>query len=190
MFVTIAIAVSVLCFSAIHMLEMCAFIARYSGISSGYKAFGFTLNRSVMMLTRFFTMLLMPLLGFVVDMNIEKSQFLLMIHFSLFGAGVLSALVFVKQNKFKYVFNRVVFNYRAKGGLLKNILLVPFFYMKTSKVNNRYCRIVLIVRAVFYDPVSRYILFSSVFVYMIYALSVFIAFFAALNFYEYRASIG
>lgn len=188
--VSFAITVVVLCFIAIHMLEMCAFIARYAGISNGYKAFGFTLNRSVMMLTRFFTMLLMPLLGLIVDVKIENEKFMLMMHASLFGAGLMSFFVYGKQNKLKQVFKDIIYSYRSHGALLRNILLIPFFYIRVKNIDNRYGKIYLTIKSVIKDPVSRYVLISSVFVYTIYSLSVFIAFFAALNMYEYRASIG
>lgn len=188
--VQIICLIVVVCFAAIHLLEMTAFIARYAGISSQNRAFGFALNRSVMMLTRFFTMLLMPLLGYIVDIRIPKETFLCLIHGSLLGATIFSVAVYLDQNRWKHIFKDIIKCYKQGGGLLKSIVSSPFIYLLSFKLKLKRRKNYPIIKSIFLDKTSKNIFYLSIVVYTIYSLSVFLAFYMALYYYDYRSTIG
>lgn len=188
-FVIIISTVIIICFSIIHFLEVNSFIARYAGIAQNNKAFGFLLNRAVLMLTRFFTMMLMPLLGLMVDLRPKLEDFLIMIHLCLLGAFLFSLLSYLNFNRWVIVFKSISTRYRSGSGLLLPTLFMIFTYMKINSPIRK-ANFKKILAIIFRENSARFVFISCIIVFSIYSISIFVAFFFALHFYDYRSSIG
>lgn len=173
-------AIIISLFFAIHLIEVSAFFARSAGVSLGKTALGYALQNSVFMLTRIFTTALFPLLGFVVDSKVSNASYLSMVFVSLFLAALVGLMVVMSRSRVVYAFSIVIKKYEAHGKLIIQLLFFPIYFFG-AKSRSR--------------SLAGCINFGSFFVgglivFGVYSLSVFIAFFFGLVFYDYRATIS
>lgn len=173
----------IFCFGFIQAIEISSFFARYSGIYLGKKTLAYTLQNAVFMLTRFFTMALLPLLGILIDIGIDKNTYLEMVIKAYFLTGVLGVSIIYMRDKIIFAFTKVLEEVNSGSSLLTSLLKFPKFFMN-SPYHER-----------FGLPTLKYLFSSKVFwlsaiVFAIYALSVFSVFFVSLSFPAYRASIS
>lgn len=167
-------------FSIIHLIEVTAFFARSSGVSSGSTALGYALQNSVFMLTRVFTTALFPLLGFVVDSKVEQSSYLLMMSFSLLLASFCGFFVVFFRERVVLAFALIIERYNEKGRLLYQLLCFPFFLFRRNVCRGSSESNVFL----------NSFFWGGGFVFGVYSISVFISFYFGLVFYEYRATIS
>lgn len=176
--------VVVFCFSAIQFIEISSFLARYSGILIGKKTLAYALQNAVFMLTRFFTMALLPLLGLLIDIGVDKKHYLWMVSAAFAFSGVFGIVAIFFSQNIVNGFVKVLQQVELGRGLLLSLLKLPIYILRKDKVG-------LITS----KPSLQYLLNSRIFwmsslVFAIYALSVFMVFLVSLSFPEYRASIS
>lgn len=170
----------IVCFSCIHIIEVLSFMARIAGVKENTKSLAYSLQNAIFMLTRFFMMALLPILGLLIDKGINKTSYLIMILCSLLGAAFFSFLVFVLRDKVINAFSLIIKNIVRGRSIFKEIILFPLYFF-SNKHNNYKKKPVNINKSVF---------FSSGIVFCIYSLSVFMVFFIALFFPDYRTMIS
>lgn len=168
-------------FSLVHLIEVSAFFSRLSGVLSGYTALGYALQNSVFMLTRVFTMALLPLLGFIVDSKSSSVQYIGMVSLSLLSASFLGGVVIMFRERVVYSFSKVIDLYNERGGFLKSLVYFPLFLFD-GKVELGKLALFSILRNSFF--------WGGFFVFGVYSISVFMSFWFGLVFYEYRATIS
>ena len=176
-----------LCFCIIHFLEYSSFLSRISGILTGSKVTSYTVQQTTFVLTRFFFVAMMPLIGFVVDSNISHGHYLLMVHFSLLFASISYLVIIFRYACIINYFSRVIINYQKNSSLIISILYSFRSNGEESKENY------LIRNSVAYVKNrgdGKKLFFGSAIVFCCYSIGVFLSFFAALYFYDYRSSIG
>ncbi|WYX13196.1 hypothetical protein WJ974_19485 [Achromobacter xylosoxidans] len=91
---TLLIALVILSFSTIHLLEYLSYYARIAGRLAGKPVTGYAVQNATTTITRFFYLALMPLLGFLIDKQIPVVTYQMMGLGALAGATVLSLLAF------------------------------------------------------------------------------------------------
>ncbi|WP_180170381.1 lipid II flippase family protein [Acinetobacter sp. YH12027] len=172
------ILVVIICFSCIQLIEVLSFIARISGVKENKKSLAYSLQNAVFMLTRLFTLALMPLLGFLVDHGINKQDYLIMVSMALIFGSLMGFSVYFLRNRVVNVFSEVINKIAKGGGVFRQIVLLPFYFIKSKGIEEKY-KIIL----------YKDIFLSSAVVFGIYSLSVFIVFYIALFFPDYRTTI-
>lgn len=170
-------------FAIIHVLEFSAITARLAGIKSKSHMLGYTIQQAVYVATRLFIVCLLPMLGFVVDSQVDSSEFQTMAYLALIGAATLSFCAFASQGRLVAYYIGVLGRY-TKGGSFARA-----FFGTTPKAGSQISRL-KIVCSVFSFREGRLIMLQSAIVFSIYATGIFISFYAALQYFEYRASIS
>lgn len=166
-------------FSVIHCIEMASFLARVAGVRGDNKAMAYSLQNAVFMLTRFFSMLMLPVLGFLIDRQVSREFYIGMVASALGGAFFMSFSVFLVRGRFVSLFMSVVEEVKSGKSLLFLIFLVPFRIFRVSSAR--------VVRAKFEGGVFFW---GSALIFGIYAVSIFLSFYFGLVFPDYRASIS
>tara|TARA_R110000772_G_scaffold46813_9_gene106930 strand:+ start:11722 stop:12294 length:573 start_codon:yes stop_codon:yes gene_type:complete len=124
---------------------------------------------------------LLPLLGLVVDMGTDKDAFEITAHLSLLMATLFGVIPLIFSNKIISYYCSVINKYQLGGSFIKSFL-VPFKNLTSDKRPS----FTQIIR----NKNSRATLLQSNFVYLIYSTGIFVSFYMALIFNEYRASIS
>lgn len=168
-------------FSIIQFIEVSSYLARVSGVSSDDRAFAYAMQNAVMMITRAFAMILLPLLGYLVDVGVEKDTYIYIVRFSFFFATIATCCVWFVRGAVVNSFFLVISRFKIKGNLFVCIFyFFPIYLIRSGfRVGNDKVDILL----------DRFF-FSVVFVYTVYALSGFVAFYFGLVFHEYRSTIS
>ncbi|WP_349928079.1 DUF2837 family protein [Acinetobacter sp. A1-4-2] len=171
----------VICFSCIHIIEVLSFMARIAGVKENKKSLAYSLQNAIFMLTRFFMMALLPVLGLLIDKGIDKNSYLMMVFCALLGASIFSFLVFIMRHKVIKAFSRIINNIIRGRNIFKEIILFPFYFFSSYGEGKYKKKSVIINKSIF---------ISSGMVFCIYSLSVFMVFFIALFFPDYRTMIS
>lgn len=153
------------------MMLFIEFISQYSRVAGYFidkNAIAYSLQNTTFTLTRFFSVLLMPLIGFMVDKDYKPSLFLLCVIISFYFVFFLGLLVFFCREKICFFYISFIEKYVSGYGLIKSFFK-SFNYKKNhdiSELKN-------------YNIDIKYF-FISVFIYAIHALGVFLTFYFAL----------
>lgn len=177
----LAILVVVL-FGAVHLIEVSGFMARAAGVSIGRRAGAYALQNAVNMTTRFFQMALLPALGLLVDLGQTQRAYLLMVLAALAAATLASLLVVMARGRLKALFADTLERNAAGQNLLPLLLSAPLRVWRTAPM----ARDPLNLRS----AMSNRLFWLSATVFAIYAGSMFLVFYGALLFPDYRASIS
>ena len=173
----------IICFASIQFIEVSSFFARYSGIYIGKKTLAYALQNAVFMLTRFFTMALLPLLGLLIDFGVDRTEYLYMVSGAFICSGILGLVVVYFRSYIVSGFISVLESVSSGKSLFISLLKLPFFIIKNKKNIN-------VSKPKFSYLIKSKIFWLSAIVFAVYALSVFMVFFVSLNFPDYRASIS
>ncbi|MDW7549434.1 lipid II flippase family protein [Pseudoalteromonas peptidolytica] len=177
----------VICFGFIHFLEFSSFLSRIAGIITGSKVTSYTVQQSTFVITRFFFVAMMPLIGLIVDLRVNHYLYLLMIHTSLLFATIFYTIVLFKKDCFIQYFINVIVKYKKNRALIKSLLTFKSAQQESDKFIISFKVVVAFIRR---NKEGRRLFFGSAIVFCCYSLGVYISFYLALNFYEYRSSIG
>lgn len=168
-------------FAAIHVLEMSGIVARLAGIHAQQPLTAYSIQNAMFMGTRFLFMLLLPLLGFMTDIRIDKKAYLLVAHSSIALAGIASAVVYMIRARVVDRYVLTIFSYSAGTSFISALLrprrsghreAVPFITLSER------------------DSLSREMIMKSSAVYCLYSVGVFCAFYFSVLLPEYRASLS
>lgn len=152
-------------FALIHFLEFSSYYCRIAGLQTGAKVLSYSYQQMFFVCTRFFFIALMPLIGFVVDSKVSVDSYINMLHLSMLLAGLAYLLSFFLKSKIVDLVKKKL-DKKASNDLKFNPIKI------SSILNNR-----------------KLVLLSSI-VFCCYALGVYLAFYYALFFYEYRTTIS
>lgn len=172
-------------FGAIHALEFTAILARIAGISTNNNVLGYSIQQAVYVGTRLFSLMLLPVLGFIVDRAVPVHTFQIMVFVSLLAAAVASVLVFAAKKYVVIYFQRVINAYLKSQNFIGAFVFNRHVSPGQSAIFEK-----LSFGRVFRIPGAKKILFQSSVVYAIYGTGMFLAFYFALLTPEYRASIS
>ncbi|MCA6058337.1 DUF2837 family protein [Thalassolituus sp. ST750PaO-4] len=152
-------------FAGIHFFEFSSYYARVAGLRTSSILLGYSYQQMCFVVTRFFYIGLMPLLGIVVDSNIRLDLYKELVHLSLLSAGFFYAVA-----------------YFFRGGIVKFFerrLGAPVVF-DTAYRKFSFCGFLN----------NKKIVFLSCVVFCVYSIGVFASFYYALQFYEYRVTIS
>lgn len=171
-------------FTGVQMVEISATHARLAGIVAKSNMLAYSIQQSVYLTGRFGLLILLPCLGLLVDRSIALWQFELAVHAALVGAGLVSILVFQLRRWVVGYFVGVIEAYKRSSSLFGSLFQLhspdpgpiarPQGLADLLKTNRQ----------------ARSIAIKSAIVYAIYGSSVYIPFFFALLYPDYRASIS
>lgn len=175
-------------FGLIHFIEFISIISRYAGVNSGNKALAFSMQRAVTMLTRLFTMLMLPALGFLIDSNINKEVYIYMVSASFFCATILCLLVLFLFKSWQVTFEEIIELYKRKNKLALQLFKLPYLFVRNVINNSLPISNSIVSEKI--DNTSYKIFFYSIVIYFIYSSSVFISFYLALSFPEHKTMLS
>lgn len=166
-------------FGCIQLIEILSYIARISGVRENKRSLAYSLQNAIFMLTRFFTMALLPLLGYLIDIGVDKNIYLAMVCAALLFATILTFLAYRFRTILVSIFSKVICEVSKGSNILKQIVIVPYYFIKQDRnipsINVK---------------IDKGILINSAIVFGIYSLSVFMVFFVALFFPDHRTMIS
>lgn len=136
-------------------------------------ATGYSYSGAISTTTRFFMMALMPSIGYLVDKKIEKSTYLAITCMAIFTAGIGTIVICKYANELSEVISK---NFSGKKKYIYSIIFFKFNSVKYSQKNK--------------FQYNKKLILQSMIVYSIYSTSIFISFFLALYFYEYRVTLS
>lgn len=172
----------VVSFGLIHFIEVCSFWARVSGVIEGNKAMAYALQNGVYMLTRFFSMLMLPILGLIVDLKVSLQSYVLMVGCALFFAFITSSLAILYRGKLVSAFMEIVEKVKLGHSLLKEIFFFPGAFFSALP----YCVRIPALRSC----LKCKLFFLSACIFSVYSISLFLAFLGGLIFPDYRTSLS
>jgi Alternate to MurJ len=171
----------VLCFGAVHAIEVCGYLARLGGIAIRKTALAYAVQNAVQMTTRLFMMAMLPLLGLVTDLGVDKKTYLWFVFASLIFAGLTSGTMFFFRKPIAKRFASAIERISQGAGVFPAIIRSSGEKSLTTMPDLRIAPLKSYVKA----P----IFWISALIFFIYALSVFIMFYISLVYPAYRASI-
>lgn len=178
----ILICIIVLCFTCIQIIEILSYLSRLSGVLIQKRSMAYTLQNAVFMLTRFFTLALMPILGLLIDMDIDKHLYLLMCLCAVVFSTFFCSLVILLRNRATSAFISIISMVMNGKNLLLSLAKFPLLFLKAPRI-----KVVLPSLKYLY---SSNIFWLSSFVFFSYALSLFLVFFLGLFFTDYRVTLS
>lgn len=156
-------------FGSIHFIEFASYLSRIAGLKVGYPMLGYSFQQMFFVGTRFLFIALMPLIGYMVDKQIQTEKYIYMLFLSMFFASVAYIIVFILKDFFiSRISNRILKKSQIE---IKEIEKYNSIDIKSIISNKRN-------------------IFLSAIVFCCYSLGVFIAFYFALIFHEYRTTIS
>ena len=177
----ILIVIVPILFGIIHYIEISTFQAKLAGHEQKRISTGQTASNAIQMFTRFFFLIMLPILGLLIDTQISTSSYLLLFQFSILSAFLFSLFATYKAD---YLKNKLK-NMLVKGISLNKLVKIQFSTFFSSKGNFDN----FLLEKKFFLANKRFILLSG-FIYFVYATSIFVAFYFSLIYYDYRASIS
>lgn len=171
-------------FSAIHFLEFTATMARLGGLRAKSHMLGYSIQHAVYVGTRLFMMMLLPTLGLVVDTRTDIESYQVMAISALIGAAAFSMAAYMMRGYIVGYYENVILKYQETGNFTASFL-VSF---KTGA--EPVLSFAEMLRVVWANVEGRKVMVQSVVVFAIYSTGIFISFYAALSYFEYRASIS
>lgn len=178
---TLIVALVCVAYAGIQYFELAAVLARVSGVRAKSVMLGYTLQQSVYMVTRFLLIILLPVVGFLVDSNIEMKTYYMMTHISLFLAALGGIFLAVRSGLAIQYFERVIAKYKSGAGYLASLIGSLKFRPPAGSTK------IGIPRLSNYP--WKLLIFSNI-VFTIYSTGVFVSFYFALEYYPYRATIS
>jgi len=166
------------------LLEMSAVLARISGIRGGDNLLGYSVQQAIYMGTRLLLVLFMPFLGLVVDRGVSVPVYEHVAHSALLFSAGLGFCVYLSRSIVVDYYASVIRKYKRTN----NFFLAYFVFFERSSDGGGHERTSF--KAVLCDGESRRLFFLSCIVFSVYSVGVFVAFYYALTFSEYRASIS
>lgn len=167
-------------FSSIHFIEFLSFYSRIAGIRTDNRLISYSLQQTAFVGTRFFFIFLMPVLGFIVDSRIDKNTYLIMVIFSLVFATLSYLIAYILREKIIFFFISVIEEYSQNTGYLKSILKSIY---KTLYIGD-------IPKYKVKGIINKKMVFFSALIFCSYSIAVFLSFYFALVFYEFRSTIS
>lgn len=169
-------------FSSIHFLEFSSFYSRIAGIRSKKKLLSYSIQQTTFVGTRFFFIFLMPLLGYIVDRKVDEELYIYMIFLALAFASLGYIFSYLFKETIVTFFENVILEYSEnKRGYITSFLisLSSLKYRKNkSSINNRF------------KFFNKNIVILSAIVFCCYSIAVFLSFYLALIYYDYRSTIS
>ena len=164
--------------------ELAAVLGRIAGIKCNSNLLGYTIQQTVNMGTRFFTLMLMPALGYMVDKGISPPHFRLLMHISLALAGGIGLLIVFNLKKVIRYHARVIFRYRRRPSLMRAFVLALSGREVGGEMDDDMAEITRLPPR----HVASTLVLSSL-VYWVYAVGFILTFYVALIFPHYRTTL-
>lgn len=165
-------AAVVACFAFIHLLEYLGYYARIAGHLARRRATGYAIQNAINTLTRFFYLLMMPVLGFIVDRGMELGSYLRM-GLAALGAAACACLI---VHGLRYRCIGWLLRFVAQGHDRELAMLELQSLRRSLRQSAR-------------DHDGR-IWMPACIVFTCYAIGVLAAYFCALAIHDYRATIS
>ncbi|MCP9823781.1 hypothetical protein, partial [Cyanobium sp. L1E-Cus] len=167
----------IILYSLIQAFEFGATLARLSGVLIGQPLLGYSIQQVIYMGTRLVLVLMIPLLGYMVDMYPNPEGFRQMTSMALMASGIAGALLLFGSRNISSYFVSVIRLYAIKKNLTASFLQA--FFNTSSKDATIYiptlCRVASSVN-------TRKTLALSIGVFSLYSTGLFLAFYLSVIF--------
>lgn len=170
-----------LLYSIMLTIEFISAFSRVAGYILAKNAISYTLQNSVMATTRFFSMALLPTLGFLIDKDIDRGLYLSMVLISFFSTGVGSLIVLYFRLEIITFFYSLIENYSKTSRLVYSFYVSFRSDFKNNSIEN-YCNLKEV------KPEFS-IIFNTFIIYTVHSLGIFITFYLALLYPDNKVMI-
>jgi len=175
------IAVILSC-SMMNLLQAAAYASPAAGRLVNKRALGITIQTSLHTASRFFLVIFLPSLGFLVESNISYEKYFIVAFLSLFLSFLSSFFLIYKLNILQRYFQRVFDNYIAT--------IIPLALLKA--ITNKYVDIKYVDISsgfTFKNLIIKKVIISFI-AYSFLCTGYFLAFLLSLKFSEYRLTLS
>lgn len=170
-------------FACIQVVEFSAVLARLAGMASQKNMVGYSIQQSFLVGTRLFQVVMLPLLGLMVDSGVTEGFFRTISHLSLFIAALFCLMALGLRIQIVAYFISVIETYSQSQNFVKS-------FLRRQRARGIAPQEMPKLPGIFTTPAARKIFSQSSFVYAIYSMGLFLSFYFAILFPEYRASIS
>lgn len=181
----ISLLIIPLLYSLISFIELFSMHSRASGFFLNKNAIGYSLQNATFTVTRFFYILMMPLVGFVIDQRIGQSSYTLMVISSFLGASLMSMMVILLTNRCVLFYNRVICLYCENSSLIKSVIM-SLFERGPSLYKNKQ----VVLECKYIKNIDKNFFLLSIVIYTLHASGIFLTFYFALSHHENRVMIS
>lgn len=168
-------------YAIVQSLEVSATMARCAGVSSNSVMLGYSIQQAAYMGTRLVLIALLPVLGYLVDRGVSPRDFAAMAHGSLLLASVGSGVVLALRRPLCRYYAGVIAKARSGHSLLHAFLAKP--QGGSAVPSHRWLAAVK-------DPDGRRVFIEASIVFAAYSSGMFMSFYFATVFTDYRATIS
>ena len=175
------IAVILSC-TMMHLLEAAAFASPAAGRLVNKRALGMTIYQSLFNTSRFFLVIFLPCLGFLVESNISYEKYFIVVFLCLFLSFLSSFFLVYKLNILQCYFQKVFYNYKTT--------IIPIALLKA--ITNKFVDIKFadISRGfAFKDLIIKKVIISFI-AYAFLSTGYFLSFYLSIKFSEYRLTVS
>ena len=156
-------------FGIIHFIEFASYLSRIAGLKVGCPMLGYSFQQMFFVGTRFLFIALMPLIGYMVDKQISTSSYINMLFLSMLLATIAYIFVFFLKDFFILAISKkIIRKSKIEKSKFENYNNIDLKSILRNKKN----------------------IFLSAIVFCCYSLGVFVAFYFALIFHDYRTTIS
>ena len=111
MFISILIIIVISSYAALQVLETLAYAARVAGRISHKTALGTTISHSVITLSRFSILFLLPSLAYLVESGISIDDYLTLVLLAYTLAFIISIIMLIKLNSLQHFYQIIFLKY-------------------------------------------------------------------------------
>jgi len=122
-------------FFIMHFIEMAAFGSRVAGRVANRVALGTTLQLSIVTISRFFLIPLLPALGYLVESGILIEDYLIIVSSAYILTFLISIVILLKLNTFQFFFQKVFKVYNSRT-IPMAVLVTAFGYNQNSRISS------------------------------------------------------
>jgi len=178
----LAAVLIVSCYVLMHSIEVASFASRAAGKISKRLALGTTVHHSIYTGSRFFLVLMLPSLGFIVESGILLDTYLGIVIFCLISTTITTSLVVINFNKYQILFQKIFRTYIVSSlpmAFLKGFFKRREIYLETDDA----------MKLSFKNlPIKEFTLSFLAYIFLVNGF--FIAFYLSIIYSDYRLTMS
>lgn len=174
-------------YGLITLVELISSYSRVSGYFLRKNAIAYSFQNATFSVTRLFYILMMPAVGYLVDLEIQAHRYMIMMYAAFFMSGVFSTFVFFHGARIIGFYVHLIELYNSGGSLLASI---HRSFINSKKNNDGISEYLKFTGARGFDGFDSKIALITIFIYTLHASGVFVTFYFALSNFENRVMIS
>jgi len=171
----------ILSYSLMHTIEMASFCARVAGRIAKKPALGTTIHYSIYTGSRFFLIIILPILGYLIESGLNVKDYLNIVVISLLLMFINSLFIINRVNNLQIIFQKLFQNYSINN--LPVAIIKTVFYPSVASEYK-------IIEGFSHKLISKKLFFFSFASFIFLVNGFFIAFYFSIVYIDYRLTMS